>query len=86
MKIASLCKSVALSVLLYACAMPAFAQSTTTLTFEGLRDGESVGQFYNGGTGGNFGNDDHQYDLIAKGKAATFAEFTGIAGYLNLLP
>ena len=53
MNIASICKTAALSVLLSACAMPAFAQSTTTLTFEGLRDFEPVNQFYNGGTGGN---------------------------------
>jgi hypothetical protein len=34
-------------------AMPAFAQSTVTLTFEGLGNFEPVSQFYNGGTGGN---------------------------------
>ena len=53
MKFASICKSTVLSVLLSACAMPAFAQSTATLTFEGLADFETVSQFYNGGTGGN---------------------------------
>ena len=47
------CKKLALSALLAACAVPAFAQSTTTLTFEGLADYEAVNQFYNGGTGGN---------------------------------
>ena len=53
MKFGTICKTAALSVLLSASAMPAFAQSTTTLTFEGLADFEAVNQFYNGGTGGN---------------------------------
>ena len=53
MKFASFCSKAALGVLLAAGAMPAFAQSTTTLTFEGLRDFETVNQYYNGGTGGN---------------------------------
>ena len=53
MKVASLGRTAALSVMFSACAMPAFAQSTTTLTFEGLGNRETVNQFYNGGTGGN---------------------------------
>jgi len=53
MKFASICKRAAVSVLLSVCAMPVFAQSTTTLTFEGLANFEPVNQFYNGGTGGN---------------------------------
>ena len=53
MKFASFCRKAAFGVLLAAGAMPAFAQSTVTLTFEGLGNFEPVSQFYNGGTGGN---------------------------------
>ena len=53
MKFASFCRKAALGMLLAAGAIPAFAQSTVTLTFEGLGNGEPVSQFYNGGTSGN---------------------------------
>ena len=51
MKIRMACRSLAISALMAGFALPAFAQST--ITFEGLRDGESINQFYNGGTGGS---------------------------------
>ena len=51
MKILMACRSLAISALMAGFALPAFAQST--ITFEGLRDGESINQFYNGGTGGS---------------------------------
>ena len=53
MRIASIRNKIVFSVLLSACAMPVFAQSSVVLDFEGLRDFEPVSQFYNGGTGGS---------------------------------
>ena len=47
-----LCKQFSIGMLLFTCALPAFAQ-TKLLDFEGLQDQETVEEFYNGGNGGN---------------------------------